>query len=146
MKRTKPLALVAAILVALVALLSGCGGEDNAPDAPTMLEGSWKLETLNGAASDPTVPSTLSMDNGAATGNAGLNTFNGDYDAPSNGVLTFGTLASTQMAGPDNAMQQEQAFLKVLDDTKKFTTEDGALVLMDDGGARLAVLAAAGQG
>ena len=33
-----------------------------------MLEGSWKLETLNGAASDPTVPSTLSMDNGAATG------------------------------------------------------------------------------
>ena len=50
------------------------------------------------------------------------------------------------MAGPDNAMQQEQAFLKVLDDTKKFTTEDGALVLMDDSGARLAVLAAAGQG
>ena len=36
------------------------------------------------------------------------------------------------MAGPDNAMQQEQAFLKALDDTKKFTTEDGALVLMDD--------------
>ena len=146
MKRTKPLALVAAILVALVALLSGCGGEDNAPDAPTMLEGSWKLETLNGAASDPAVPSTLSMDDGAATGNAGLNTFNGSYDAPSNGVLTFGPLASTQMAGPDNAMQQEQAFLKALDDTKKFTTEDGALVLMDDGGAKLAVLAAAGQG
>ena len=146
MKRTQPLALVAAVLVVLVALLSGCGGEDNAPDAPTMLEGSWKLETLNGAAADPTVPSTLSMDNGAATGNAGLNTFNGGYEAPSNGVLTFGPLASTQMAGPENAMQQEQAFLKVLADTKKFTTEDGALVLMDDSGARLAVLSAAGQG
>jgi heat shock protein HslJ len=145
-KRTKPLALVAAILVALVALLSGCGGEDNAPNAPTMLQGSWKLETINGAAADPTVPTTLSLNGGKATGNAGVNTFNGDYTAPSDGVLTFGTLASTMMAGPENAMNQEQAFLKVLSDTKKFTTQDGALVLMDDSEAKLAVLKAAGNG
>ncbi|HET7820040.1 MAG TPA: META domain-containing protein [Ornithinibacter sp.] len=146
MKRTKPLALVAAILVALVALLSACGGEDNAPNAPTMVEGSWKLETLNGAAADPAVPSTLSLNDGKATGNAGINSFNGSYEAPSDGVLTFGPLASTQMAGPDNAMKQEQDFLKALGDTKKFTTEDGALVLMDDSGTKLAVLKAAGNG
>ncbi len=145
-KRTKPLALVAAILVALVALLSACGGEDNAPNAPTMVEGSWKLETLNGAAADPAVPSTLSLNEGKATGNAGVNSFNGSYSAPSDGVLTFGPLASTLMAGPDNAMKQEQAFLKALADTKKFTTEDGALVLMDDSEAKLAVLKAAGNG
>jgi heat shock protein HslJ len=145
-KRTKPLALVAAILVALVALLSACGGEDNAPNAPTMVEGSWKLETLNGAAADPAVPSTLSFDNGKANGNAGINNFNGSYDAPSDGVLTFGPLASTQMAGPDNAMKQESEFLQALANTKKFTTEDGALVLMDDSEAKLAVLKAAGNG
>ena len=62
--RTKPLALVAVTLVAFVALLSGCGGEDNAPNAPTMLQGSWKLETLNGSPADATVSSTLSMNNG----------------------------------------------------------------------------------
>ena len=146
MKRTQPLALVAAILVALVALLSGCGSEDDAPNAPTMLQGSWTLETLNGSPADAAVSSTLSMNNGQATGNAGVNTFNGTYDAPSDGVLTFGPLASTMMAGPDNAMQQEQAFLKALGDTKKFTTEDGALVLMDDSEAKLAVLKAAGNG
>ena len=146
MKRTKPLALVAAVLVALVALLSGCGGEDNAPNAPTMLQGSWTLETLGGSAADATVPTTLSMNTGEATGNAGVNTFNGSYDAPSDGVLTFGPLATTMMAGPDNAMQQEQAFLKALGDTKKFPTEDGALVLMDDGETRLAVLKAEGDG
>ncbi|HYN65752.1 MAG TPA: META domain-containing protein [Ornithinibacter sp.] len=146
MKRTKPLALVAAVLVALVALLSGCGGEDDAPNAPTMLQGSWTLETLGGSAADAAVPTTLSMNNGEATGNAGVNTFNGSYDAPSDGVLTFGPLATTMMAGPDNAMQQEQAFLKALADTKKFTTEDGALVLMDDGETKLAVLKAAGNG
>ena len=146
MKRTKPLALVAAILLALVALLSGCGGEDNAANAPTVLEGSWKLETLNGAAADPAVPSALQMDEGKASGNAGINQFNGSYSAPSDGVLTFGPLASTQMAGPDNAMQQETAFLKALADTKKFTTEDGALVLMDDNETRLAVLKPAGNG
>jgi heat shock protein HslJ len=145
-KRTKPLALVAALLVAMVALLSACGGEDNAPNAPTMLQGSWTLETLNGSPADAAVASTLSMNNGQATGNAGVNTFNGSYDAPSDGVLTFGPLATTMMAGPDNAMQQEQAFLKALADTKKFTTEDGALVLMDDGEAKLAVLKAAGNG
>ena len=146
MKRTKPLALVAAILVALVALLSACGGEDNAPNAPTMLQGTWKLETLNGDAADPAVPSTLTFNDGKANGNAGVNTFNGSYDAPSDGVLTFGTLATTMMAGPDNAMKQEQAFLKALADTKKFTTEDGALVLMDGDENRLAVLKAAGNG
>ena len=145
-KRMKPLALVATLFVALVALLSACGGEDNAPNAPTMLEGSWNLVTLNGAAADASVPTTLSLNNGQATGNAGINTFNGPYDAPSDGVLTFGTLASTMMAGPDNAMQQEQAFLKALADTKKFTTEDGSLVLMDDSEAKLAVLKAAGNG
>lgn len=147
MKRT-PIALVATVLVALVALLSACGGgdEDNAANAPTMLAGSWKLETLNGKAADATVTSTLTMADGKANGNAGVNQFNGGYEAPSDGVLTFGPLATTMMAGPDNAMQQEQAFLKALGDTKKFTTEDGALVLMDDGGTRLAVLKAAGNG
>ena len=75
-----------------------------------------------------------------------MNTFNGSYAAPSDGVLTFGPLASTMMAGPDNAMKQEQDFLKALADTKKFTTEDGALVLMDDSEAKLAVLKAAGNG
>jgi heat shock protein HslJ len=142
----KPLALMAAVLVALVALLSACGGEDNAPNAPTMLEGSWKLETLGGAAADATVPTTLSMNDGQATGNAGVNTFNGPYDAPSDGVLTFGTIASTMMAGPDNAMKQEQEFLKALAETKKFTTDDGALVLMDDAETKLAVLKPAGNG
>lgn len=145
MKRS-PVALVATVLVALVALLSGCGGDDDAPNAPTMLQGTWKLETLNGAKSDPAVVSTLTMDDGTANGNAGVNTFNGSYSAPSDGVLTFGTLATTMMAGPDNAMQQEQAFLKALADTKKFTTEDGALVLMDDAETKLAVLAAGGNG
>jgi heat shock protein HslJ len=145
-KRTTPLALVAVVVVAVVALLSGCGGNDEAVNAPSMLEGSWNLDTLNGAAADATVPSTLTMNQSKANGNAGINQFNGSYDAPSDGVLTFGELATTMMAGPDNAMEQEQAFLKVLADTTKFTTDDGALVLMDDSEAKLAVLKPAGNG
>ena len=61
-------------------------------------------------------------------------------------MLTFGPLATTMMAGPDNAMKQESAFLKALADTKKFTTDEGALVLMDDSEAKLAVLSPAGNG
>ena len=126
MKRTFPIALFATVLVVLVTLLSGCGGSDNSADAPTQLEGSWN--------------------EGKASGNAGVNTFTGSYEAPEDGALTFGPLATTMMAGPDAAMQQEQAFLKALADTKKFTTEDGALVLMDDDENKLAVLKAAGNG
>lgn len=146
MKRTTPIALVAVLVVALVAGLSGCGSSDSAANAPTELAGSWTLVTLNGAASDASVPSGLTMNEGKANGNAGVNQFNGSYEAPSDGVVTFGMLATTMMAGPDNAMKQEQAFLKALADTRKFTTEDGALVLMDDSDAKLAVLKAAGNG
>ena len=146
MKRTFPIALFATVLVALVTLLSGCGGTDDSADAPTQLEGSWTLETLGGAKTDPAVVSQLNMNEGKASGNSGVNTFTGSYEAPEDGALTFGPLATTMMAGPDAAMQQEQAFLKALADTKKFTTEDGALVLMDDDENKLAVLKAAGNG
>ena len=146
MRRTSPIALFATVLVALVTLLSGCGGTDDSADAPTQLEGSWTLETLGGAKSDPAVVSQLNMNEGKASGNAGVNTFTGSYEAPEDGTLTFGPLATTMMAGPDAAMQQEQAFLKALADTRKFTTEDGGLVLMDDSENRLAVLKAAGNG
>ncbi len=146
MRRTSPIALFATVLVALVTLLSGCGGTDDNADAPTELEGSWTLETLGGAKSDPAVVTQLNMNEGKASGNAGVNTFTGSYQAPEDGALTFGPLATTMMAGPDAAMQQEQAFLKALADTKTFTTEDGALVLMDADGNKLAVLKAAGNG
>jgi len=145
-RRTSPIALFATVLVALVTLLSGCGDTDDSANAPTQLEGSWTLETLGGAKSDPAVVSQLNMNEGKASGNAGVNTFTGSYEAPEDGTLTFGPLATTMMAGPDAAMQQEQAFLKALADTKKFTTEDGALVLMDGDDNKLAVLTAAGNG
>ena len=146
MKRTSRMTLFAAVVVALVTLLSGCGDSDDSADAPTQLEGSWKLETLGGAKTDPAVVSELNMNEGKASGNSGVNTFTGSYEAPDDGTLTFGPLATTMMAGPDAAMQQEQAFLKALADTRKFTTEDGGLVLMDDSENRLAVLKAAGNG
>ena len=146
MKRTSRMTLFATVVVALVTLLSGCGGSDDSADAPTQLEGSWKLETLGGAKTDPAVVSQLNMNEGKASGNAGINTFTGSYEAPEDGRVTFGPLATTMMAGPDAAMQQEQAFLKALADTRKFTTENGGLVLMDDSENRLAVLKAAGNG
>ena len=145
-KRTSPTAVVATLLVALVTLLSGCGAGGEGADAPGALEGSWTLDVVGGASADPAVASTLTMEDGSASGNAGVNTFNGSYDAPDDGVLTFGPLATTMMAGPDNAMQQEQAFLQALAATTTFTTKDSTLELMDEGGKTLAVLERAGEG
>lgn len=145
MKRTHPIALFAAALVALTTLLSGCGSSDDGASAPSMLEGSWMLDVLGGASVDPAVDSQLNMNGGKASGNSGVNTFTGSYEAPEDGVLTFGPLATTMMAGPDNAMQQEQAFLKALADTRTFTTKDSTLELMDDGGKTLAVLKLTGE-
>ena len=43
-------------------------------------------------------------------------------------------------------MKQEQAFLTALANTRRFTTDDSTLQLLDDGGNTLAVLELTGEG
>lgn len=71
------------------------------------------------------------------TGSGGCNRINGGYEA-GNQTLRFSGMASTRMACP--ALDTETAFLKGLDDTRRYRVEGRTLELQDDAGRVLARL------
>lgn len=125
----------AAVLVALglSTVLAACG-DDESRDMDAV-EGSWALTEFDKADidADPTVATTITLEGGKATGNGGVNTFNGTYDVQEDGKISFGAMASTKMAGPENAMKQEQKFLAELEKVENFSydAEDKELELKD---------------
>lgn len=125
--------LVAASALALGMGLAACGGDDSRD--VDRLEGNWVLVEFDEAdiPADPAVETTLALENGKATGNTGVNDFNGTYDAPENGKVSFSELSSTMMAGEENAMVQEKRFLAEMERVENFEydSEDEQLELND---------------
>jgi heat shock protein HslJ len=66
------------------------------------------------------------------SGSTGCNRFTGSY-ARGQSRLSFGPIASTKMACPDD-MAQEQAFLQALQAVSSWRRLDGILELLDDQG------------
>jgi heat shock protein HslJ len=136
-------ALAAGALLAVVLVVSGCGS----PSGPSasQLDGAWRLEAFGGTTAlvpaDPAVTTEITFAAGKATGNGGVNTFSGTYDAKDGGSLTFGPIAATAMAGPEPANQQEAEFFAALDKTRHFEFNGKKLVLADTGNNTLMTLA-----
>jgi heat shock protein HslJ len=132
-----------ATVLAVLTMVSGCSGASANIDSAE-LDGAWVLESLGGVSEltpgDPSVTSTLTLEDGKVSGTGGVNTFRGTYESPADGELTFSPLATTRMAGPDAAMQQEAAFLQALDETARFEFDGDRLVLGNEGNDTLAVL------
>lgn len=72
---------------------------------------------------------------GKASGFAGCNRFNGDYDRRGD-HLALGPLASTRMMCPARS-EIEAEYFKALDETRRFAIEGDRLYLMDDEGHTL---------
>ena len=107
---------------------------------------SWTLVDLDGAEPvEGTVPTLEFGDDGTASGSGGCNSFSGEVTIDGND-LSFGPLASTQMACVDpDASEQETAFLLALDEVESYTIDsDGRLVL--EGGPSLTFEVAPGGG
>ncbi len=92
------------------------GAENTAPAAPEGVD--WIVREINGKLAAPSgergLP-TLRLDAGKkqASGFSGVNRFFGGFER--NGEkLKFGMLAGTMMAGPDDQMATEAAFLQAL--------------------------------
>ncbi len=138
MKRSLALAVLAAIALPACAITSR--------DATTELPGtSWELVEIDGAAPAADPPPTLTFeDDGTVSGSGGCNTFSGGVTIDGTS-LSFGPLASTQMACPDPVGQEEQAFLLAMDEVTEYTIDDeGRLVL--EGGTPLVFEVAAEAG
>lgn len=112
-----------------------------AADGAAALIGSWTLAGLSGqAAVAPGVVSSLTLTAaGAAEGRGGCNNFHGTYSLEGE-VLRFGPLASTRRACPPPEMEQETRFFAALDATRAMRIEDGALLLLGEGGTTVARL------
>jgi putative lipoprotein len=93
------------------------------------LHGVWRIDAVDGepALQDP--DATIEFhDDGRVAGTAGVNRFAGEWSV-TGGTLTFGPLATTLMAGPQDRMDQEAAILRILASPLVATLEGAAAVL-----------------
>ena len=137
MKRS--IALLAAIFV-----LAGCAitSRDATMDLPGT---SWVLVDLDGTAPVGETPPTIAFDDqGTVTGTGGCNTFNGEVTIDGSDV-SFGPLASTQMACGEDISTQEAAFFTALQDVTSYTVDDEGRLVLQDGGTLTFEVAAEAQ-
>jgi heat shock protein HslJ len=128
------------LVISLSAILMSACATPSGNAAP--LPGTkWELVTLNGTAPVEGTSVTLFFgEDDRAGGNASCNTYSGSYKVAGSN-LTFEQMMSTMMACETAINEQEQAYLKVLGETKSYEVTGGNLILKDASGNALAVFA-----
>jgi len=81
--------------------------------------------------------STMTIDfgtDGTVSGNSGVNTYNGPFTAEAK-TIKMGPFATTKMAGPEELMAQETAFLTAMENGTTWSVSRDKLEIRDGGGA-----------
>ena len=134
------------LLAAIIALLTVAGCAPTGPHEPEPTIGqpllrdtSWFLEAL-GASGNlhpalTTTEVTLSFTGESqVAGDAGCNSYFGQYSSDENGTLAIGGLGSTKMfCNEPGVMQQEQDLLNALAAAERYSVEDGLLHISGGG-------------
>ncbi len=138
----KRMLLVIAVVAGVVLAMSGCTSKNTVD--PTKLNGTWKLESFGTSSgleqAARGVRTELTLADGQASGNGGVNSFSGTYEASGDAKISFGALAATEMAGSPEAMAQEQRFFDALAKAKRYEFNGPKLVLADLGNNTLVIL------
>lgn len=115
---------------------TGAGATQPAGEPSGMIEGSWNCIEFKVNDTPITVPAEAPITaefsaDGKLSGNAGVNTYNTTYKADGGGITIAGEIATTQMAGPEDAMQRETDYLTVLPTAVSYQidSKSGQLVL-----------------
>lgn len=122
------------MLVGLLAL-AACSGETPPPD---LAGTSWTALTYTVGGTPQTVladfPITAEFSaDGKLSGNSGVNTYSTTYKQDGASLTVDEAIATTKMAGPDEAMKQESDYLTTLKTVESFLIDEkngGQLVLM----------------
>ena len=103
----------------------------------------WVVVEVAGSAVEGARPTVELADDGRAYGSTAVNRWTGSYTLEGD-VLAVGPAATTRMAGPEDAMATESAFLSALQQPLH-VAEQGAdrVVLTDPDGGAVLVLAPA---
>lgn len=130
--------ILIAILMALSLRVPGCLQEGTPSDA--LAGSSWRLTAWTCADYDPAnYTVTASFTETDIHGTSAVNHYSGAYAATNAGELTIGPLASTLMAGPEDAMEVEQRYVDLLSRVRAFRMDATSLMLQDDTGQTLLV-------
>lgn len=100
----------------------------------TLAGTSWVVVEIAGRATSESRPQLTFGDDGRLGGSTGVNRLGGRY-AVADGVLTVMDAVTTRMAGPAEAMDQEQRLLELLDVPQPLATVEGGLALGEAGAA-----------
>ncbi len=134
---------LAIALLALTMAVSGCAPA--APDSSAVQQRTWVLQSLAGASvpepAEGAATAELTLENGKVNGNGGVNILTGIYVLDGD-ALSFGSLASTKMAGPPEAMDQETQFLSALAAAAKVEVDGDTLRILQEDGTELMVMVA----
>jgi heat shock protein HslJ len=131
------LALIAAAL--LIPAMSGCSSSaadtsSSAAAGPTggqgLTDNVWLLTAASISSVDlPKYAMTIEFIEPNVSGFSGVNRYMGSYTSTPEGALTFDPLASTLMAGPQDAMDAEQAYLGALGTVTGYSVTNSELNL-----------------
>lgn len=127
-------AFAAVIALAAPALADGLAPAGNLADTK------WTLVSIDGAATDPAVTTTLNVTDAGIGGNGGCNTYGGKLVYTADGI-DISEVFSTMMAC--DGLSQEQAYFKALEAATGYTATSTTLTLTDEAGKTLAELKAA---
>lgn len=144
-RRTRLLLLIAAALcvAAVPVVLSACGSEDTSgggEDPATALEGKvWKAVEIAGVEAAPAdgAEATATFEAGTVSGTGGVNRYSAAFTTEAPDGIAIEQAAATLMAGPEDAMTQEDAFFAALAEAATFEVTDASLTLRGGDGATL---------
>jgi heat shock protein HslJ len=138
------------MLIALLLLVGGCSqpaepaGESTVPagsgqpdQADKLVGVTWNCFEFKVAGAPQTVPADTPITaefaaDGALSGKSAVNTYNTTYTTDGDGMTIGPEIASTKMAGPEEAMNLESNYLTTLPTTVRYNIlNSGELVLLD---------------
>jgi heat shock protein HslJ len=119
--------------------------EPTATPVPPALAGTeWVLTSLDGAPIDSDVTITLSFDDHAGRGNAGCNSYGGEYFASSVGDFSMLRVEATEMDCPgEDVMETESDYLLALSHIDTFHVSGEQLELSYESGTSVLVFTSA---
>lgn len=148
MRRAGILAGAVAVLAAGMIALSACGSDaattgDGGTGGP--IEGTWDLSRYSSGGVLRDLPDGLATEITFAgqkvSGKATINTYRGPFTAGSDGALSVGPLASTQMGGDTEAMAVESDYLRALEAADSYSADAAGLTILGTMGETLLVFA-----
>jgi heat shock protein HslJ len=128
------------VLVLLATAIIGAGCSSSGGTGGKLEGVRWVLKSYDSKGVTKNAPGDTSIDalfeGGKVSGFSGVNTYQGSYKL-SGSSLSVSQLASTMMAGPQDLMDTEQAYLAALQQTSSYTADPSGLTLFDRGGKKI---------